>query len=34
MIVLNVFLSIGIYGLEVGGVLNNFGVIYFNLENI
>ncbi|WP_231171574.1 vacuolating cytotoxin domain-containing protein [Helicobacter pylori] len=27
-------LSTGIYGLEVGGALNNFGVIHFNLENI
>ncbi|GAA7817228.1 immunomodulatory autotransporter protein ImaA [Helicobacter pylori] len=26
-------LSTGIYGLEVGGVLNNFGAIHFNLEN-
>ncbi|GAA6888194.1 immunomodulatory autotransporter protein ImaA [Helicobacter pylori] len=27
-------LSTGIYGLEVGGALNNFGAIHFNLENI
>ncbi|WQZ37598.1 vacuolating cytotoxin domain-containing protein [Helicobacter pylori] len=26
-------LSTGIYGLEVGGALNNFGAIHFNLEN-
>ncbi|GAA7078347.1 immunomodulatory autotransporter protein ImaA [Helicobacter pylori] len=30
----NASLSTGIYGLGVGGVLNNFGAIYFNLENI
>ncbi|GAA8289216.1 immunomodulatory autotransporter protein ImaA [Helicobacter pylori] len=30
----NASLSTGIYGLEVGGVLNNFGEIHFNLENI
>ncbi|UKJ11363.1 vacuolating cytotoxin domain-containing protein [Helicobacter pylori] len=30
----NASLSIGIYGLEVGGALNNFGAIHFNLENI
>ncbi|PDW12313.1 toxin [Helicobacter pylori] len=30
----NASLSTGIYGLEVGGVLNNFGTIHFNLENI
>ncbi len=30
----NVSLSTGIYGLEVGGALNNFGAIHFNLENI
>ncbi|PUD64662.1 toxin [Helicobacter pylori] len=30
----NASLSTGIYGLEVGGVLNNFGAIRFNLENI
>ncbi|RVZ45385.1 vacuolating cytotoxin domain-containing protein [Helicobacter pylori] len=30
----NASLSTGIYGLEVGGALNNFGAIYFNLENI
>ncbi|MGT0065937.1 vacuolating cytotoxin domain-containing protein [Helicobacter pylori] len=30
----NASLSTGIYGLEVGGVLNNFGAIHFNLENI
>lgn len=29
----NASLSTGIYGLEVGGVLNNFGAIHFNLEN-
>ncbi len=29
----NASLSTGIYGLEVGGSLNNFGAIYFNLEN-
>ncbi|MGL2625812.1 vacuolating cytotoxin domain-containing protein [Helicobacter pylori] len=29
----NASLSTGIYGLEVGGVLNNFGTIHFNLEN-
>ncbi|TPH80553.1 toxin [Helicobacter pylori] len=27
-------LSTGVYGLEVGGVLNHFGAIHFNLENI
>ncbi|GAA7022605.1 immunomodulatory autotransporter protein ImaA [Helicobacter pylori] len=30
----NASLSMGIYGLEVGGALNNFGAIHFNLENI
>ncbi|GAA6979687.1 immunomodulatory autotransporter protein ImaA [Helicobacter pylori] len=30
----NASLSTGIYGLEVGGSLNNFGAIHFNLENI
>ncbi len=30
----NASLSTGIYGLEVGGSLNNFGTIHFNLENI
>ncbi len=30
----NASLSNGIYGLEVGGALNNFGAIHFNLENI
>ncbi|GAA8118968.1 immunomodulatory autotransporter protein ImaA [Helicobacter pylori] len=30
----NASLSTGIYGLEVGGALNNFGEIHFNLENI
>ncbi|WP_000808608.1 vacuolating cytotoxin domain-containing protein [Helicobacter pylori] len=30
----NASLSTGIYGLEVGGALNNFGAIHFNLENI
>ncbi|WQZ39007.1 vacuolating cytotoxin domain-containing protein [Helicobacter pylori] len=30
----NASLSTGIYGLEVGEALNNFGAIYFNLENI
>ncbi|WP_187941596.1 vacuolating cytotoxin domain-containing protein [Helicobacter pylori] len=30
----NASLSTGIYGLGVGGVLNNFGAIHFNLENI
>ncbi|GAA8090715.1 immunomodulatory autotransporter protein ImaA [Helicobacter pylori] len=30
----NASLSTGIYGLEVGGVLNHFGAIHFNLENI
>lgn len=30
----NASLSTGIYGLGVGGVLNNFGTIHFNLENI
>ncbi len=29
----NASLSTGIYGLEVGGALNNFGAIRFNLEN-
>ncbi|MGN8283926.1 vacuolating cytotoxin domain-containing protein [Helicobacter pylori] len=29
----NASLSTGIYGLEVGGSLNNFGAIRFNLEN-
>ncbi|WRA75468.1 vacuolating cytotoxin domain-containing protein [Helicobacter pylori] len=29
----NASLSTGIYGLEVGGVLNNLGTIHFNLEN-
>ncbi|MFP6286288.1 vacuolating cytotoxin domain-containing protein [Helicobacter pylori] len=29
----NASLSTGIYGLEVGGVLNNSGAIHFNLEN-
>ncbi|MFP6110397.1 vacuolating cytotoxin domain-containing protein [Helicobacter pylori] len=29
----NASLSTGIYGLEVGGVLNHFGTIHFNLEN-
>ncbi|MGL2902908.1 vacuolating cytotoxin domain-containing protein [Helicobacter pylori] len=29
----NASLSTGIYGLRVGGALNNFGAIYFNLEN-
>ncbi len=29
----NASLSTGIYGLEVGGVLNHFGAIHFNLEN-
>ncbi|EJB91765.1 immunomodulatory autotransporter protein ImaA [Helicobacter pylori] len=29
----NASLSTGIYGLEVGGALNNFGAIHFNLEN-
>lgn len=29
----NASLSTGVYGLEVGGVLNNFGAIHFNLEN-
>ncbi|WRE87287.1 vacuolating cytotoxin domain-containing protein [Helicobacter pylori] len=29
----NASLSTGIYGLEVGGVLNNLGTIRFNLEN-
>ncbi|WRF45665.1 vacuolating cytotoxin domain-containing protein [Helicobacter pylori] len=33
-IVSNASLSTGIYGLEVGGALNNFGAIHFNLENI
>ncbi|GAA6949538.1 immunomodulatory autotransporter protein ImaA [Helicobacter pylori] len=30
----NASLSTGIYGLEVGGTLNHFGAIHFNLENI
>ncbi|WP_390558970.1 immunomodulatory autotransporter protein ImaA [Helicobacter pylori] len=30
----NASLSTGIYGLGVGGVLNHFGAIHFNLENI
>ncbi len=30
----NASLSTGIYGLEVGGDLNHFGAIHFNLENI
>ncbi|WP_154507198.1 vacuolating cytotoxin domain-containing protein [Helicobacter pylori] len=30
----NASLSTGIYGLEVGGALNNSGAIHFNLENI
>ncbi|MGN8390588.1 vacuolating cytotoxin domain-containing protein [Helicobacter pylori] len=30
----NASLSTGVYGLEVGGVLNNLGAIHFNLENI
>ncbi len=30
----NASLSTGVYGLEVVGVLNNFGAIHFNLENI
>lgn len=29
----NASLSTGIYGLEIGGVLNNLGTIHFNLEN-
>ncbi len=29
----NASLSTGIYGLEVGGALNSFGAIHFNLEN-
>ncbi|WP_441748162.1 immunomodulatory autotransporter protein ImaA [Helicobacter pylori] len=29
----NASLSTGIYGLEVGGTLNHFGAIHFNLEN-
>ncbi|WRC63428.1 vacuolating cytotoxin domain-containing protein [Helicobacter pylori] len=29
----NASLSTGVYGLEVGGVLNNLGAIHFNLEN-
>lgn len=29
----NASLSTGIYGLEIGGALNNFGTIHFNLEN-
>ncbi|WP_305865230.1 immunomodulatory autotransporter protein ImaA [Helicobacter pylori] len=33
MIASNASLSTGIYGLEVGGALNNFGAIHFNLEN-
>ncbi|WRD36279.1 vacuolating cytotoxin domain-containing protein [Helicobacter pylori] len=34
MIASNASLSTGIYGLEVGGALNHFGAIHFNLENI
>ncbi len=34
VIVSNASLSTGIYGLGVGGVLNNLGAIHFNLENI
>lgn len=30
----NASLSTGVYGLEVGGALNNLGAIHFNLENI
>ncbi|EMH20188.1 vacuolating cytotoxin domain-containing protein [Helicobacter pylori] len=30
----NASLGTGVYGLEVGGALNNFGAIHFNLENI
>ncbi len=30
----NASLSTGVYGLEVGGALNNSGAIHFNLENI
>ncbi|NHB34822.1 toxin [Helicobacter pylori] len=30
----NASLSTGVYGLEVGGALNNLGTIHFNLENI
>ncbi|WP_367686573.1 immunomodulatory autotransporter protein ImaA [Helicobacter pylori] len=30
----NASLSTGIYGLEIGGALNHFGAIHFNLENI
>ncbi|GAA9268411.1 immunomodulatory autotransporter protein ImaA [Helicobacter pylori] len=30
----NASLSTGVYGLEVGGALNHFGTIHFNLENI
>ncbi|MCQ2634612.1 vacuolating cytotoxin domain-containing protein [Helicobacter pylori] len=30
----NASLSTGIYGLEIGGSLNNLGTIHFNLENI
>ncbi|GAA7297961.1 immunomodulatory autotransporter protein ImaA [Helicobacter pylori] len=30
----NAYLSTGVYGLEVGGALNHFGAIHFNLENI
>ncbi|WQS57600.1 vacuolating cytotoxin domain-containing protein [Helicobacter pylori] len=30
----NASLSTGVYGLGVGGALNNFGAIHFNLENI
>ncbi|MGL2816110.1 vacuolating cytotoxin domain-containing protein [Helicobacter pylori] len=29
----NASLNTGVYGLEVGGALNNFGAIHFNLEN-
>ncbi|MGL2681420.1 vacuolating cytotoxin domain-containing protein [Helicobacter pylori] len=30
----NASLNTGVYGLEVGGALNNLGAIHFNLENI
>ncbi|MDO7812655.1 vacuolating cytotoxin domain-containing protein [Helicobacter pylori] len=30
----NASLNTGVYGLEVGGALNNLGTIHFNLENI
>ncbi|GAA7242899.1 immunomodulatory autotransporter protein ImaA [Helicobacter pylori] len=30
----NASLSTGVYGLEVGGALNHFGAIHFNLKNI